>query len=66
MAQPQTQRTQSRAVRQHAISGNAKSGSLTQQLTQLMAELQFREITPEDYDLLLELDASIKPRYVER
>jgi hypothetical protein len=50
-------------VRRHAISGKTAVKSLDAQLAQLMAELQYREITPEDYDLLLELDAQIKPKY---
>jgi hypothetical protein len=32
----------------------------------LLIELQFREITPEDYDLLLELDETIPRRIVAR
>lgn len=54
------------SVRRHAISGKTAVKSLDAQLAQLMAELQYREITPEDYDLLLELDAQLKPKYVEK
>ena len=50
-------------VRRHAITGKTAVKSLDAQKAQLMAELQYRDITPEDYELLLELDAKIQPKY---
>eukprot|EP00050_Salpingoeca_kvevrii_P008179 m.301302 g.301302 ORF g.301302 m.301302 type:complete len:354 (-) comp14711_c0_seq1:183-1244(-) len=41
----------------HAIVGNPQDAR-----TRLLAELQTRDITPEDYELLLTLDESIKPK----
>lgn len=47
----------------HAIRLTARASARTALEAQLAA-LQDRELTPEDYELLLRLDESVKPKYV--
>jgi len=43
----------------------ARRGRRPRTLEELLHELQFREVTPEDYQLLLQLDESVKPKTVD-
>ena len=47
-------------------SGNSAVKFEDQSLINLLIELQDREITPEDYDLLVQLDCSVKPKILSK
>lgn len=46
----------------HALTSHTRTTGMDQELARLLEALQFREVTPEDYDVLLRLDESVKPK----
>ncbi|WAR31302.1 RNF44-like protein [Mya arenaria] len=50
----------------HALAQNNAAGDISTDLVSVLINLQHRELTPEDYEVLLRLDESVAPKTIDK